>query len=195
MRWIPAIRFLRLAAITVALILLAAPSPRGQGIDPQTGFPIIDQIYLQVPFERQETLVWCWVASAKMVASYFNVSTPSQCRMLEQAYGAPCCSSPSYCARPGHIQEIQRLIGGFGLRYSAMGPPTDGWTLFNIFRQGRPIVLHVNNSHFVVAAGMKILSTPQGPLGVVRVLDPFYGVYDEPLPRLYSRWGVALYVY
>lgn len=156
---------------------------------------VIDQAYLNVPFDRQETLVWCWVASARMVARYYNISTPSQCRMLEQQYGAPCCSQPGLCTRPGHITEIQALIGSFGLRYSQVAPRVDGWTLLNLFKQGHPVVLHVDNSHFVVATGMKVVQSAYGPLGIVRISDPFRGVHEQDLPSLYTRWDFAVYVF
>lgn len=140
-------------------------------------------------------MVWCWVAAARMVARYYNVQTPPQCAMLQGQYRAPCCSNPALCTRPGYIGEIQGLIASFGLQYSALGPPTDGWTLLSIFKSGRPVVLYVDNSHFVVASGMKVVATRSGPLGIVRILDPFKGIYEEPLTSLYQRWGAALYVY
>lgn len=156
---------------------------------------VLDQAYLNIPYERQDTMVWCWVAAAKMIARYYNVQTPSQCSMLQAQYGAPCCGNPAMCTRPGYIGEIQALIASFGLRYSVMGPPADGWTLLALFKQGHPIVLYVNNSHFVVASGIKVVATPQGPLGIVRILDPYSGPYEEPLTSLYMRWGASIYVY
>jgi hypothetical protein len=156
---------------------------------------VLDQAYLNVPYEQQQTIVWCWVASARMVARYYNVSTPSQCQMLQAQYGAPCCSQPHLCARAGHISEIQALIASFGLRYSTVAPRVDGWTLLSIFKRGHPVVMHVDNSHFVVAVGMRVVATPQGPLGIVRILDPFRGVHEQDLPSLYSRWDAAVYVF
>jgi hypothetical protein len=58
-------------------------------------------------------------------------------------------------------------------------------------------VLHVlinGSGHFVVAAGIRVVQTPQGPLGIVRILDPFFGQQDVPLPQLYQMWDAALYV-
>ena len=56
--------------------------------------PVIDEVQLRVPFYRQDTLVWCWVASVKMVVEAVGRRTPSQCQMLQEVYGAPCCSQP-----------------------------------------------------------------------------------------------------
>jgi hypothetical protein len=156
---------------------------------------VLDQAYLNVPFDRQETIVWCWVASARMVARYYNVAVPSQCQMLQGQYGAPCCSQPALCARAGHISEIQALIQSFGLRFSQVAPRVDGPTLLNIFKQGHPVIMHVDNSHFVVAVGMKVVATQWGPLGIVRIHDPIRGTHEQDLPSLYQRWGFGLYVF
>lgn len=184
----------RAAAALILAGFVAVSASEQSNAEPQYGV-VIDQAYLNVPFDRQQTQVWCWVAAARMVAQYFNVATPSQCEMLTARYGAPCCQNPAMCTRPGYITEIQALVASFGLRYSSIGPPTDGWTLLNIFKSGRPIILHVNNSHFVVASGIRVMQTPQGPLGIVQILDPYFGPYEEPLPSLYQRWGAAMYVY
>lgn len=149
-----------------------------------------------VPFHRQETMVWCWVASAKMVSEYYNRRTPSQCRMLEDVYGAPCCSAPDMCARGGYIAEIQNLIHRFGGRTSHVSPPGDGFALYATLRRA-PIVLHTRQGqgHFVVATGMRVVPTQFGPLGVVSVNDPFFGVYDVEFPRLLQAWNAALVVH
>jgi hypothetical protein len=186
-------RWIVSACALAIMAILAAGLPRTAGA--QFNGPVLDQAYLNVPFERQDTLVWCWVAAAKMVARYYNVQTPSQCQMLQAQYRAPCCSNPAMCTRPGYITEIQALIASFGLRFSQLGPPTDGWSLLSLFKRGSPVVLYVNNSHFVVASGMRVVGTHGGPVGVVRILDPYSGPYEEPLPSLYQRWGAALYVF
>lgn len=158
------------------------------------GPPVLDEAYLPVPFEQQETVVWCWVAAARMVARYFNVQAPTQCAMLEQQYRAPCCSNPGQCTRGGYITEIQALIASFGLQMTTLGPPTDGWTLLSIFKRGLPVVLYIDNSHFVVASGMRVIGTRTGPVGIVRILDPYRGPFEIDLPSLYQRWGAAVYV-
>lgn len=178
-----------------ALVLIGLPFSASKAQFPPPPGAVLDQAYINVPYEPQQTLVWCWVASARMVARYFNRQAPSQCEMLQQQYGAPCCSNPQFCWRGGYINEIQQLIGNFGLHYSAMGPPTDGYSLLALFRQGRPVVIHLRQGHFAVASGIRVMATPMGPLGVVRVLDPFYGIQDVNLPILYSQWDAGLYVY
>jgi hypothetical protein len=155
---------------------------------------VLDQAYLPIQIEPQQTLEWCWVASARMVATYYNKQTPPQCAMLQSQYGAPCCGNPQLCTVPGSIYQVQQLIQSFGLQASLVGPPTNGYVMLAWFKQGHPIVIHLAEGHFVVASGIKVVATPQGPLGIVRILDPFFGQQDVPLPVLYQQWDAAVYV-
>jgi hypothetical protein len=103
--------------------------------------------------------------------------------------------NPAPCTVPGTIWQVQQLIQSFGLHATQIGPPTDGYVLLNLFKQGRPIVLHLAQGHFVVASGIKVIATQGGPLGIVQILDPYYGPYEIPLPNLYAQWDAAVYVY
>lgn len=99
------------------------------------------------------------------------------------------------CARPGYIFEIQGLVARFGKRTSTISPPANGFAMMSTLRRGNPIVLYVNNSHFVVATGMKIVATPFGPLGIVSINDPYSGAYEIDYPTLMQRWGAAIVIY
>ena len=183
-----AVRLMSIVALASAIGLPASTFP--------VNAQILDQAYVNVPFEKQKTIVWCWAAAARMVARYYNAEAPSQCEMLEQRYGAPCCVNPyNVCTVPGSIWQIQDLIQSFGLTASTIGPPANGYVLLNLFKQGRPIVIHLVQGHFVVAAGIKVVESPMGPLGIVRILDPFYGIREMPLPELYMQWDAAVYVH
>jgi len=155
---------------------------------------ILSQVDLGIQIEPQQTLEWCWVASARMIATHYNRRVPPQCDMLQQQYGAPCCSNPALCTVPGSIWQVQQLIGSFGLRYSQVSRPASPNEMLALFNQGHPIVIHLVQGHFVVASGMKMVVTPVGTLGIVHILDPFYGVQDISLPNLYSMWDAGLYV-
>ena len=186
----------RLWVMKLACVVGLASTITTGAVAPNAHAQIIDQAYVNVPYEKQDTIVWCWAAVARMVARYYNVAAPSQCSMLEARYGLPCCNNPgNICTQIGSIWQIQDLIQGFGLQTSSLGPPSNGWALLNIFKSGRPVVIHLVQGHFVVAAGMRVIATPQGPLGIVRILDPYYGVSDIPLPQLYAQWDVALYIH
>jgi hypothetical protein len=142
-------------------------------------------------------MVWCWVAAAKMVAEFYGRQpVPDQCAMLQMQYGAPCCQNPQLCSRGGHITEIQALIARFGGRVSSVALPANGFVLYDALRRG-PIVMHTRqgSGHFVVATGMRIASTPAGPLGMVSINDPFIGQYEVSFPNLMKVWTAALVVY
>ena len=157
--------------------------------------PTIDEVQLRVPFVRQDTLVWCWVASAKMVAEALGHQTPSQCHMLQQQYGAPCCSQPWLCNRPGHITEIQSLISSFGLSLTELSTFGTAQGIFDTLRETRaPIVAWVDQSHFVVITGMKVVPSAFGPLGIVRINDPIRGRFDQQWPVFARRVGAVLHV-
>lgn len=146
-----------------------------------------------VPLHSQDTMVWCWVAVAQMIANYYGQNAPSQCEMLQEQYRAPCCSNPQACMRGGHIQEIRALIRKFGGRPSGVAPPANGFVLYDALRRG-PIVLHTTQGagHFVVATGMRVVPSPIGPLGIVSINDPYYGVYEVEFPKLASIWTAAV---
>lgn len=179
------------AALFALMVLSASPSlgqPFWQG-------PVIDEVHLSVPFHRQDTLVWCWVASAKMVVEAIGEKAPSQCQMLQEVYGAPCCTQPWLCERAGHIVEIQNLIGTFGLSLSEISTFGDGFQILEILRETRaPVVAWVDGSHFVVITGMKVVPSQIGPWGIVRIHDPIRGRFDQDWPAFARRLGAILYV-
>ncbi len=177
--------------IAAALVTTIACLTRAEAQAPSQ---VLDQTYLPIQIEPQQTLEWCWVASAHMVATYFSKKTPSQCAMLQDQYGVPCCANPQLCTVPGSIYQVQQLIQSFGLRASLIGAPTNGYVLLALFKQNHPIIIHLVQGHFAVASGIKVVATPSGPLGVVHILDPFYGIQDVPLPTLYQQWDAAIYV-
>lgn len=182
--------FLLLFCITLlaALPRLAHSQPFWQG-------PVIDQVQLSAPFHRQDTIVWCWVASAKMVVESLGRRAPTQCKMLQQVYGAPCCAQPQLCARGGHIVEIQNLIARFGFSLSEISTFGDAFQVFNLLRETRaPIVAWVDGSHFVVITGMRIVPSQVGPWGIVRIHDPIRGRFDQDWPVFSRRLGAILSV-
>jgi Papain-like cysteine protease AvrRpt2 len=182
-----------LFAILFAAIMMYGGLMRGALAQQFYNGPVIDEVQLSVPFVRQDTLVWCWVAAAKMVAESLGNKTPSQCEMLEDQYGAPCCSQPWLCNRPGHISEIQDLINTFGHSLTGLSTSGTAQDLFDALQDSRaPLVAWVDGSHFVVITGMKIVPTGYGPTAVVRINDPIRGRFDQPWPAFSHRLGAVL---
>lgn len=189
--------FKSIPSLALSLCMLAGPSNAQQYTPPGFDYSRYPPIHHAVPFHRQQTMVWCWVAAAKMVAEFYgHRPVPDQCSMLQMQYGAPCCQNPQLCSRPGHITEVQALIGRFGGRFSTISPPANGFALYDILRQG-PIVMHTRQGagHFVIATGMRVVPSPIGPLGRVSINDPFFGQYEVDFPSLMQAWTAALVVY
>lgn len=155
--------------------------------------PVIDKVQLNVPFHAQDTLVWCWVASAKMAVEALGQKAPSQCDMLQKVYGAPCCTNPGLCARSGHISEIQNLISSFGFAASEIDTYGDGESFFEILRETEaPIIAWVDGNHFVVISGMRVVPSQIGPWGIVRIHDPIRGRFDQDWPVFSKRVGAII---
>lgn len=191
----PTLRRLGRQVLLLVTILVPAFSPATLSAEPFWHGPVLDEVQIRTPYHHQDTLVWCWVASAKMVVEALGESAPSQCEMLEQAYGAPCCSQPYLCERGGHIVEIQNLIRQFGYSLSRLSSYGDGFQIFSILKRTRaPIVAWIDGSHFVVITGMKIVPSNYGPWGIVRIYDPIRGRSDQDWPVFSRRLGAILYV-
>lgn len=182
---------MRSTAFTAIATLATSPAV-GQ---PFWNGPVTERIQFSVPYHRQDTLVWCWVASAKMVVEALGKRAPSQCDMLQKVYGAPCCANPALCARAGHIVEIQNLISTFGLATSEIDTYGDGFSFFKIMKEsGTPIIAWVDGSHFVVITGMRIVPSQVGPWGIVRIHDPIRGRFDQDWPVFSKRVGAIIKV-
>jgi hypothetical protein len=166
------------------------------GAQPFWQGPVIDEVQVKAPFYSQNTLAWCWVASAKMVVEALGETAPNQCVMLEQVYGYPCCSQPWACNRPGYIAEIANLINKFGYSMSTLVISGNGYQIFNLLRTSNaPLVAWVDKSHFVVITGMKIVPSQYGPWeGIVRVHDPIRGRFDQDWSFFSQRLGAILYI-
>lgn len=182
-------------------VLMSAVPSFGQSQFPPYKAPFdydsYPEIHHQVPFYRQDTMAWCWVASAKMICEYYGRGpVPDQCAMLQMQYGAPCCENPGVCSRAGHLGEVQALIARFGGRASTVTLPADGFALYSALQKG-PILMQTRQGagHAVVATGMRIVPSPVGPIGMVSINDPLYGQYEIDFPSLIQAWSAAIVVY
>jgi len=185
-------------SIVVASVIAVASQGLAQpGFYPGFDYDRYPPIRHDVPFHRQQTMVWCWVAVAKMIAEFYGKQpVPDQCRMLQIQYGAPCCDAPELCARPGYLAEIQALVSRFGGRMSELAAPTNAFVLYEAMRRG-PIIMHTRqgSGHVVVTTGIRIERSPIGPLAMVSINDPFFGRYEVDFPQLMQVWTAALVVY
>jgi hypothetical protein len=123
-----------------------------------------DRITLDVPELLQDVDVWCWVAVAEMLVTYYRGRAPEQCRMLEIGYGLPrgaCCSNPQRCRRPGHLDETRRLIEHFsGQQARVTGAPARPSQVARALDRNRAIVAAIQPpgqpiGHVVVVRGIR----------------------------------------
>jgi len=141
----------RLGALAAALLLVlaaAAPPARAQ------------RVTLDMPEVTQALDVWCWVAVAEMLVTYYRGRAPMQCRMLEIGYGLPkgrCCGDPGRCRRPGHLEETQRLIEHFSGQAARVTGPPDG---------PAAVARALGNNRAIVAA----ILPPRQPVGHLVVI-------------------------
>lgn len=135
-----------------------------------------------VPLHRQDTLVWCWVATAKMLIEALNRSpAPSQCELLSMQYQVPCCMDARICFRVGHIAEISNLLKNFSNRGSRLDFMTTAEKFYEMIRLN-PIVINTKEGggHFVVATGMRY----ENSKWIVSINDPYKGSYETDYESL-----------
>ena len=163
------------------------------------GIAAAQSIDLDVPLVRQDTLAWCWIASAEMVLRYLGVDPPAQCQIMERGYGAPpgtCCNDPAQCTRGGSITEIQSIVASYGGTTSRLDTPRDSLTLAMLLRQSIPIIAHLNlptGGHFVVIRGIK--HPEKLEKAMVHINDPSAPrPFKIPYGQLMKYWDLALYV-
>ncbi len=164
-------------------------------------------INLSIPNIPQETQVWCWAAVAQQIisASRGQQQTPAQCALVAMANNAHpnvCCSgrgNPA-CVRTGSLQQIQYLIGQFGVLFSSIAPPTDPRTLYNTLASGKAIILQVRSgamsAHVVVLTGMSFTKDRYGNIQpLLHINDPL-SFYNQPVPyqQLIPIWMSAIVV-
>jgi len=156
-----------------------------------------DSVDHNLVFSPQQTMVWCWVATAKMlIEGHTKQPAPTQCEMLALQYNAPCCIAPHMCSRVGHIVEIQALVARFGIRLSNVEAPPTPKRFFRKLRGG-PIGIHTieGGGHFVVAGAMQEHRTEYGSTWDVTILDPFRGVYRIDYEQLRLKMDAILVIH
>lgn len=178
-------QYLKRCALCVALVQSFAAQGLAQ-----------EAVDLPVPLVAQDTLEWCWVASAQMVLRFRGVDPPNQCQIMEMGYHTPpgaCCSNPNRCAIPGTIYQVQRIISYFGGGFTQLNRPADPSQLYSVLKQGAPVIAHLalpTGGHFVVIRGINWSSGSPA----VEINDPFFGSLTLPFSQLVQIWDAGLYV-
>lgn len=144
------------------------PKPKApKASDPQVIIP-------NLKAEKQQTAMWCWAASTRMLLSSKVQNLPSQCEMASTVFNRDCCKNPKEfkCVRGFHIIDALKKLGFEGVEQRAAYNPNahwskrfdnEGWynSVVDSLKEGHPVVItHYNNSgtedissHAIVAYG------------------------------------------
>ena len=148
---------------------------------------------LDVPFHRQNTIVWCWAATIAMIGEYVTGHSAEDCEVLsayDRAFGGPgnCCEFPRRCTRTGSSQEMKFILGNiFGMSGYHHVRPLRFREIMNEIDNDRPFIVALRSSfsgHVVVVSGYK------APKKVI-ILDPISGRHVISYEELIGgfRWG------
>jgi len=122
---------------------------------------------LSVPLTTQEHSQWCWAGSSKAVLSYYNASYPSQCQIVNLAFGInyACGNSTfdwnSYANQPnsmyGTAGSVQNILSHWGVPNTAISNYLAWSTVVNDINANRPFVTRYGwtngGGHIMVGRG------------------------------------------
>lgn len=210
----------KLVATSAAVLLSLGGC--GSGSDPPPPPPDNPESRtLAIEPKLQQTVVWCWAASAEMVLAYYGLPNVNgagnyQCGLVASwFYGSACTIDCSLCVSTiGPMSNMQTLIDGYGLFVqSVLGIPSRDVSSLLVFRPlsaaevateisaGRPIVVGIApgggfalpnaSQHVAVVVGYDYADGRQ----LVIVNDPFpfqYPPYNQRLNPYVGAGGVEL---
>jgi len=155
------------------------------------GSPAPSSRALSVPFIQQQTQLWCWAATSEMIFRYYGVPA-SQCQLVSTYLNRQCCTGdPSCVVASGNMQTIQQglLVVG-GVRSTYLLRPLTFDEVASEISAGRPIMLAYRGSF---AGHVVLLTGYDRTTGLVRILDPNYGVIDVPFGATFSYGGQLIW--
>lgn len=151
---------------------------------------------LDIRPHRQNTLVWCWGASAAMVVEYMTGQKIEDCEVLsdyDRQLGGigNCCGGNSSCLRGAIPGEIENILGQIYDIDSLPQPnPITYDEIVNQIDNGKPIIIWLWRSpvsaHVVVIAGYSNPNT-------VVIIDPMSGRRNVPYSVLLANWQTGMW--
>ena len=140
-----------------------------------------------LPFriERQKNDEWCWAAVAASIDHFFSAqSTRTQCQIVTEEFGKPCCAEPLGperevdCDQPSTVHVTLERLG-----WLAEGPLARPPVPFEVIRSeidaGRPLCVFIRwrdggqlsrRGHFFVIAGYQVTARSR----FVFIQDPLF---------------------
>lgn len=149
-----------------------------------------DDRSLAVPFEAQQTQVWCWAATTSMVLSESGVIVP-QCQIVSETLWQDCCFLPqSSCVTTGPVAAMIAALDFHGglQAYTAGRPLTLGEARAEI-DAGRPFIIGYSGSFF----GHVVVVFGYSEAGELLIHDPNYGTVRVPYDLTFLYSGSALW--
>lgn len=175
--------------VQIALITLLLLAPLNTVAQP-------NERILPVRPHRQNTLVWCWGASAAMVIEYITGQRTEDCEVLsayDRRFGGPgtCCGGDPRCLRGAMPGEIETILGQvFGIHGRSQPAPISFEEIVKSIENDKPIVIWLwrnpSSAHVVVIAGYR---RPN----IVVVLDPLSGTQYVPDSVLRANWMTGVW--
>jgi|SRR6267154_54844 len=115
---------------------------------------------LKVPFQQQQTSVWCWAAVAAMVSGWYSQQTggarPTQCAVAAATLGVPsCCPGSSIdpnCLRLWGLDLALQSVGHFAGKATSGGLGTIAGEV-NANRPLGALIQYPGVVHFVLVSG------------------------------------------
>jgi len=169
----------------------------------------------EFPIETQSKGNWCWAASAKNVATFYNKASEwSQCKIASRALNRDCCSPDANPSDPkkscnvyGYLSTALCITDNYGAeRCDPDGDirvPLNFDTVAKEIRAGHPIGVRIvwqidgeyNGAHFVVIYGYE-----KDASGIYyHVADPRHGkqprLRENDFRHNYQGWGVWTHTY
>lgn len=115
--------------------------------------------FLSVPLLPQQTSMWCWAASSRMVMRFVDPAiNAAQCSQANINFGrSDCCNNPTPqdCINGGW-----QVFNNFGFTFTSQNNALSWNQLTNLLSQGKPVMFawawNGGGGHMMVARGWKI---------------------------------------
>ena len=179
---------------------------------------VLKPVKAEVPFVRQQTALWCWLAVAEMALRYKKGASLPQCRLADLAFrmtpGA--CCKPGKCQKGASLTVVHALLAYMGVKSRPQGPEISSDEVYRLLKQGRIFIVRLvrrdrgpirvgpkSVGHVVVLRGMRFVPAPPGSplarqnkaLPLVLINDPsFLSPIEVPFPDVISNWEGMLVI-
>jgi hypothetical protein len=158
--------------------------------------------------EKQQTKMWCWAASSRMLLSSVSQNIPTQCEMASILVKEDCCANPGAikCVKPQYISAALDKLGYEVKVTFAKTNPNEHWSkrtdykgwyqsVVDSIKKGSPVIISRYNgagtanisAHAVVAYG----TYNRDGIDYLLIFDPWEGItkfWDSSYVTGYMAW-------